>query len=361
VSSKSTNAKRTVLVVDDSALIGERVKALINGFDGFEVVGTGRDGEDAARLVHTLDPDLVTLDIEMPGVDGLQALGYIMSEAPRPVVMLSAATTRGTVDLTIRCLELGAVDFVRKPERTTTDGWNGIAPRLLEALRTASSMNLHGAPMLARPRRRALDTVRAERGPARTAVAIACSTGGPRALAEVVPGLSPALDAAVLIVQHMPPGFTAGLARRLDTLASLPVQEASDGDVVRSGRVYIAPGGRHMTVRRDGAGVVVALNDGKSIHGVRPAADPLLESVAQCFGSRSVGVVLTGMGRDGTTGLKAIRDAGGAAIVQDRATSAVYGMPAHALQGAGADREAALPDVAYAVHEAVHRVAGSRA
>jgi two-component system chemotaxis response regulator CheB len=355
----SSAKKTTVLVIDDSALISERVKALINGFDGYEVVGTGRDGEDAARLVHALDPDLVTLDIEMPGVDGLQALGYIMSEAPRPVVMLSAATTRGTVDLTIRCLELGAVDFVRKPERTTTDGWSSVAPRLLEALKTAGAMNLHGAPMLARPRRRSLDTVRSERGPARTAVAIACSTGGPRALAEVVPALSPALDAAVLIVQHMPPGFTAGLARRLDSLGSLSVVEATDGESVRSGRVYIAPGGRHMTVRRDGTGVVVSLNDGKSIHGVRPAADPLLEAVAECFGARSVGVVLTGMGRDGATGLKAIRDAGGAAFVQDRATSAVYGMPAHAL--AVAEREVALPEVAYAVHEAVHRVAGSRA
>jgi two-component system chemotaxis response regulator CheB len=350
-----------VLVVDDSQLIVEIVRDLIDRFEGFSVIGTARDGEEAARLVHELDPDLVTLDIEMPGVDGLAALGYIMSEAPRPVIMLSAATTRGTVDLTIRALELGAVDFVRKPEPAATDGWSRVGVRLHDALTAAARSNLHGAPMLARPRLRTPTPVRGLSAPARTAVAIASSTGGPRALAEIVPGMAADLAAAVLIAQHMPPGFTAGLARRLDQLSALPVCEAVAGEVVRSGQVYIAPGGRHMTVERTGKGVAIALSEDPALHGVRPAADPLFESVARVFGRRSVGVVLTGMGRDGSRGLSAIRAAGGAAFVQDRATCAVYGMPAHALTSAGADREVGLPDVAAAVAGAVQRISGEAA
>jgi len=351
-----SSERRTVLVVDDSQLISAMVRELIDGFEGFQVIGTARDGEEAARLVHELDPDLVTLDIEMPGVDGLAALGYIMSEAPRPVIMLSAATTRGTVDLTIRALELGAVDFVRKPEVTTKDGWLTVSVRLRDALGAAAKSNLHGAPMLARPRRHTPAPAASLNTPARTAVCIACSTGGPRALAEIVPGIPITLNAAILVAQHMPPGFTAGLARRLDQLASLPVHEAVEGDLLRSGHVYIAPGGRHMTVSRKGDAVTISLSDGPSVHGVRPAADPLFESVARIFGARTVGVVLTGMGRDGSQGLSAIRAAGGVALVQDRATSAVYGMPAHALSSVGADREVALPDVAAALHEAVERL-----
>jgi two-component system chemotaxis response regulator CheB len=291
-----------VLVVDDSPLMREVVRGLVDGFDGFRVVGTARDGEEAARLVHELEPAIVTLDIEMPGVDGLAALGYIMSEAPRPVIMLSAATTRGTVDLTIRALELGAVDFVRKPESGGPGGWERVAVRLHDALVAAARMNLHGAPMLARPRHRTPTPSSALRVPARAAVAIASSTGGPRALAEIVPGLPVSLDAAVLIAQHMPPGFTLGLARRLDQLAGLPVREATAGERVFSGHVYVAPGGRHLTVARAAGGVEVVLSDGPPVHGVRPAADPLFESVARVFGPRSLGVVLTGMGRDFESG-----------------------------------------------------------
>ncbi len=345
-------------MVDDSPLMVEIVRELVDGFEGFHVVGTARDGDEAARLVHELDPAIVTLDIEMPGVDGLAALGYIMSEAPRPVVMLSAATTRGTVDLTIRALELGAVDFVRKPESGGREGWERVAVRLHEALLAAAGMNLAGAPMLARPRFRTPTPPAALQVLARSAVAIASSTGGPRALAEVVPGLPVTLSAAVLVAQHMPPGFTLGLARRLDQLAALPVREAVAGERVFAGHVYIAPGGRHLAVARTADGVEIVLSDGPPIHGVRPAADPMFESVAEVFGARSVGVVLTGMGRDGTTGLQAIRRQGGAALVQDRATSAVYGMPAHALSHAGADREVALSGMAAAVAAAVSTLDG---
>jgi two-component system, chemotaxis family, protein-glutamate methylesterase/glutaminase len=350
--------KTTVLVVDDSQLIGTVLRELIDGLGGFRVVGVARDGEEALRLVHALDPDIVTLDIEMPGVDGLEALGYIMSESPRPVVMVSGATTRGGVDLTIRAFELGAVEFVRKPEQGTPYGWDSVAPHVLRALEAAVNANV-GVPMLARPRSRT-PVIRPTTRRAEGVVAIAASTGGPRALAELVPMFTESFDAGVLIVQHMPPGFTAGLARRLDQLAALPVREAQSGEPVLAGHVYVAPGGRHLMVHAEASGGRLALVDSPSVHGVRPAADPLFDSVATVFGARSVGVVLTGMGRDGSAGLAAIKAAGGATLVQDRATSSIYGMPAQARGFAGA--ELPLPELAPSIERAFAvQLAGGRA
>lgn len=319
---------RSVLVVDDSALLGAVVRELIEGFGGFRVVGVAHDGQEALRLVHTLNPDLVTLDIEMPGVDGLHALGYIMSECPRPVIMVSGATVRGNVDLTIRAFELGAVEFVRKPDQLSPSGWATVAPRLHDALRAASGAN-YGVPLLARPVERTRRVMRPLRR-ATEVVAIAASTGGPRALAEVIPGLSAHCEAGVVIAQHMPPGFTAGLARRLDQLSHLPVREAQSGEPLLAGQVYIAPGGRHLTVNAEGEGARLHLSDAPPEHGVRPAADPLFRSVAKVFGSRALGVVLTGMGRDGSEGLREILRDGGRGLVQDRGSSAVYGMPGQA-------------------------------
>jgi two-component system, chemotaxis family, protein-glutamate methylesterase/glutaminase len=343
-------AKKTVLVVDDSALIRTVVSEVIGGFEEFTVIGTARDGNEAIEQIHALDPDIVTLDIEMPGLDGIATLGYVMSETPRAVIMLSAAESRGDVDLTLRALELGAVDFVRKPPVAGTQQVLRVAERLLEALRAAAVVNLRGVPMLMRtPLARRRDTPELRR--AYAAVAIASSTGGPRALAEVVPAFSRALDAAVLVVQHMPRGFTAGLAKRLDELSTLQVSEACDGEEVLPNHVYIAPGGRHMTVVEDGGRMRVALDDSPPVRGVKPAADPLFHSVAELFGAASVGVVLTGMGRDGSAGLAAIRAAGGGAVVQDRDTATIYGMPQAALELAGADRVVPLGAVASAVAE----------
>ena len=261
-------------------------------------------------MVHTLEPDVVTLDVEMPGIDGLHALGYIMSETPRPVVMLSGATTRGGVDLTIRAFELGALEFVRKPEPGAKDGWDAVAPRLHDALLAAVRANT-AVPMLAHSLVRAPARIARSATPPRpadAAVVIACSTGGPRALAEIIPALHGQLNAAVLIAQHMPPGFTAGLARRLDQLSALPVREAQSGEPVLAGRAYVAPGGRHLEVTRDGAGPRFVLTENPPMHGVRPAADPLLTSAAQVFGARTVGVVLTGMGKDGAEGARFIKE-----------------------------------------------------
>lgn len=338
-----------MLVVDDSALLRRVVSDLIDGFEGFHVVGTARDGEDALRKMHELDPDIMTLDIEMPGLDGLSVLGYVMSESPRPVVMLSAASVLGSVDLTIRALELGAVDFVRKPEVHSRTALASVGERLHDALRAAAVVNLRGVEILARPRLLTPTIAVASAGRAHSVVAIAASTGGPRALAEVIPALPRDLPAAVLVVQHMPPGFTAGLARRLDQMSAIPVREAAHGDPLLPAHVYLAPGGRHLSVVQDAAGPMLALDSGPTLHGVRPAADPLFRSVAALFGGRAVGVILTGMGRDGTAGLRAIREAGGGAVIQDRATSTIYGMPQHAMAEVGADAEVGLGEVATAV------------
>ncbi|MHB0947539.1 MAG: chemotaxis-specific protein-glutamate methyltransferase CheB [Gemmatimonadaceae bacterium] len=356
-----SSSPTTVLVVDDSAFMRRLVPGLIEATGEFRVVGTARDGHDALRQLHALDPDLVTLDVDMPSLDGLQTLGYIMSEAPRPVVMLSATTTQAGYDVTLRALELGAVDFVAKPSGAVSLDIGRVGERLRTALRTARETNLRGVRMLVRPPVGGAQPVRraaASPGSARAAVAIAASTGGPRALAEVIPALPAGLAAAVLVVQHMPAGFTRSLAQRLDAISALPVREAAHGDAVRAGYVYLAPGGVHMRVEARDSGPAIALDaQSPSIWGVRPAADPLFRSVATVFGAKTVGVVLTGMGRDGAAGLQAIRDAGGQAVVQDRATSTIYGMPQAALQIAGADRVAPLGEVADAVSGMVARVA----
>jgi two-component system chemotaxis response regulator CheB len=336
-----------VLVVDDSAFMRRVIAEIIDGSGEFRVVGTARNGHDALRQIHALAPDIVTLDVEMPELDGVQTLGYIMSETPRAVVMLSAAATQGGVDLTLRCLELGAVDFVRKPTGVDSRDLSSVAATLLAALRAAMQVNLQGVQLLARPRFITQTPVVRSRSDAAVAVAIASSTGGPRALAEVIPALPGDLLAAVLVVQHMPPGFTRSLANRIDGMSELRVTEAEHGEPVVVNRVYLAPGGLHMRVVGNGPGAwTIALDEGPAIHGVRPSADRLFESVADQFGESSIGVVLTGMGKDGAEGLRAIRHAGGAGIVQDRATSTIYGMPQAALKRAGAERVVGLPSVA---------------
>jgi two-component system chemotaxis response regulator CheB len=343
----------TVLVVDDSAFMRRLITQIIDGSPEFRVVGTARNGHDALRQIHALDPCIVTLDVEMPELDGLQTLGYIMSETPRAVVMLSAAATDGGADLTLRCLELGAVDFVRKSSGPISLDLATVSHTLLDALRAATQVNLGGVQVLARPRFIApeLPTAPPPLPTGATAVvAIASSTGGPRALAEVVPNLPGDLQAAVLVVQHMPAGFTRSLAARLDLMSKLSVAEAIDGEAIRTNRVYLAPGGVHMTVVGDGrGGTRIALDQNPPVWGVRPAADPLFTSVARHFGRSAVGVVLTGMGRDGAEGLRQMRERGGLSVVQDRATSTIYGMPQAALQRAGADREVPLGEVAPAI------------
>jgi two-component system, chemotaxis family, protein-glutamate methylesterase/glutaminase len=350
----SSRTVPTVLVVDDSAFMRRIISRIIDDSHEFRVVGTARNGHEALAKIHELDPQIVTLDVEMPELDGLQTLGYVMSETPRAVVMLSAATTQGDVDLTLRCLELGAVDFVRKPSGPISLDLDRVAETLLGALRAAREVNLGGVQLLARPKFVEASLPAARPRGAMTVVVIAASTGGPRALAEVVPGLPADLDAAVLVVQHMPAGFTRSLAARLHSMSRLPVAEGVDGELVVANRVYVAPGGLHMRIAvGDDGQRRIALDAMAPVWGVRPSADPLFISAAEQFGRAVVGVVLTGMGRDGAEGLRVIRAAGGLAIVQDQATSTIYGMPHAAFQRAGAERVAALGEVAGAVRELV--------
>lgn len=357
-----------VLVVDDSAFMRRIVSDVVASSGEFEVVGTARDGIDALRQIALLDPDIVTLDVDMPQLDGLSVLQRIMRERPRAVVMLSAGGADGGADATLRALELGAVEFVRKPSGAISLDLEDVSEQLLEALRAASCTNLEILPREAAVRAEVLG----DQGPSAAAhaataapnsgagthatqlVCIAASTGGPAALSRVIPRLPKFEHAAVLIVQHMPAGFTASLAARLHGASRLSVHEAADGDAILAGHAYIAPGGFHMRVSGTAAHATLSLDRGVAEWGVRPAADPLFKSASKLFGASTIGVVLTGMGRDGAAGLTVVRKAGGRGIVQHRDSAVIAGMPDAALREAGADRVEMLDRIGDAIAQLVH-------
>jgi two-component system chemotaxis response regulator CheB len=345
-------AVSTVLVVDDSSFMRALIAEMVESTREFKVVGTAADGIEAIEAIRSLNPDIVTLDIEMPRLDGLQALDTIMREMARPVVMLSAAGSERGNEMTLRALERGAVEFVRKPSGPISIDLLTVRQELLAALNAARAVNMAGVRTPSPGVPVGAETVPKKTfGAANRVVVIAASTGGPRALGEIVPHLPDTLGAGVLIVQHMPREFTRSLSHRLDLMSPLPVAEAVDGEPILENHVYLAPGGFHMTVAGDSGAATIRLDASPTIWGVRPAADPLFVSAADAFGADAIGVILTGMGRDGAEGLRRIRAAGGKAIIQDRDSSIIYGMPQAAMEAAGADRVVAARDMARAIKD----------
>lgn len=341
---------RSVLVVDDSAFMRKLIAEMIAAHPGFRVIGIARDGVDAMAQLHRLAPDIVTLDLEMPKLDGLDVLQRIMTDSPRPVVVLSAGGPQYG-DATLRALELGAVDFVRKPSGPVSLDLPIIRDRLIAALEAAARATLALPP--ARPPRVVVDERRTDarvvQRPAQHVVVIASSTGGPRALAEIIPLLPSSLNAAVVVAQHLPGEFTPALAARLARASELEVREAEDGMPLSMGTVYIARGGINTTITGMVGAALLRETQPSPRFGATPNADVLFQSAAEVFQSACTGVVLTGMGRDGSVGLRQIRTARGRAIVQDETSSAIYGMPRAALVEAGADRVVSLSMMASAI------------
>jgi two-component system chemotaxis response regulator CheB len=337
-----------VLVVDDSTFMRHALDRLIQQMPNVAVAGFAADGVEAVKRALELRPDVITMDVEMPRMDGVRAVAEIMQALPIPIVMLSTLTTEGA-DTTLRALEAGAVDFVAKPGGLSRE-LVAVGDQLSQAIHRASQAHLRRR----RPAVMAPSVPQKSFGPAEIAaqhiIVIGSSTGGPPALTEVVPRLPAELPAGVLVVQHMPPGFTGALARRLDSLSPLHVAEARDGDVVAAGHVFVAPGDFHMVV---GPNRRVRLEKGPPVHGVRPSVDVTLESVVRVYGSNTSVAILTGMGKDGAEGASQVETAGGKVIIQDEPTCVVYGMPRVARERTQHSVEVPLERVADALTRTV--------
>lgn len=339
-----------VFIVDDSAFMRRMITAILEGDPDIKVVGYAREGKEALDKIRRLKPDVVTLDVEMPGMGGLETLKELMDTQPLPVVMLSAVTTVGA-QITLRALELGAVDFVPKPEN------RGDMMLLAEELPGKVKLAA-GVPLERIQKQRALCADGKPCAPSKPSfktlvkpksltagrsgialVAIGTSTGGPAALTELFKKMPPDLNAGVIIAQHMPPGFTRSLANRLNDLGNMPVKEAQDGDPVEKGQALLAPAGFQTIVERKGGEVRVRVLEKTDYPTLfKPSVDVLFLSVAKVFGASALGVIMTGMGSDGTKGLKAMKESSAYVLAQDEASCIVYGMPKSAVEAGVVDR-----------------------
>lgn len=339
-----------VAVVDDSALMRQILSTMLNEDPEISVVGAARDPYSARELIKKTNPDVVTLDIEMPRMDGLTFLQKIMSLRPMPVVMISSLTQEGAA-ATIQALELGAVDFVAKPGMGLEEGLRAKQREIVEKVKTASRIRVRqrgsgdskaARPVLGHAGLRATESV----------VAIGASTGGVEAIKEVL-SVMPADGPAILISQHMPAKFTTSFARRLNEASALTVSEARSGQRALPGHAYLAPGDRHLQLRRYGANFVCELDDGPEVSGHKPSVDVLFRSVADQAAGNGVGVILTGMGRDGADGLLAMRRAGAVTIGQDERSCVVYGMPRAAHEAGAVGRQLTLSKIPAAIVDSV--------
>lgn len=326
-----------VLIVDDSALVRDILSKGLSTDPGIEVIGTAPDVYIARTLIVEHRPDVLTLDIEMPKMDGIEFLRRLMPQFPLPVVVVSSLTQRGK-EITMQALEAGAIDFVPKPASDVARGLKEMMLELRTKIKIASTANVShwknkrfesiNKPGSAKALAESTDKV----------IAIGASTGGTEAIKKVIVDLPPTTP-GIVIVQHMPPGFTKTFSDRLNELSMMQVKEAANGDRVVTGRILIAPGDYHMKVVRKGGHYVVEMNQQDKVNGHRPSVDVLFHSVAQFVGPNAYGVILTGMGNDGAVGLKAMKDAGAKTIGQDESSSVVYGMPKVAYDLGGVDRQ----------------------
>ena len=331
--------KTRVVVVDDSALIRSLLKEIIDRQTDMQCVGVAADPFAAREVIRDTNPDVITLDVEMPRMDGIDFLGKLMRLRPTPVIMVSTLTERGA-EVTLRALELGAIDFVAKPKIGVADGMRLLADDITDKIRTASKAQIRraAAPLASAEAPPAARAPAAVQGLGRLSteklIFIGASTGGTEATKEVLLGL-PADAPAVLITQHMPAGFTTSYAKRLDGMARIRVAEAVDGERVLPGHAYLAPGGFHLSIERSGANYIARVRDGDAVNRHKPSVEVLFESAARVVGPNAFGIMLTGMGGDGARAMRAMRDAGAYNLAQDEASCVVFGMPREAIaQGA---------------------------
>ena len=356
---QSAAARRIkVLIVDDSALIRRMLTDIINRQPDMVAVGAAPDPLVAREMIRNLNPDVLTLDVEMPRMDGIDFLDRLMRLRPMPVVMVSTMTQQGA-EVTLRALELGAVDFVAKPKLDISRGMEASAGELIEKVRLAASARVRKLVAPAAAGKSAPLQALGSRASTEKLIIIGASTGGTEAIKEVLLPLPP--DApGIVITQHMPPGFTKSFAQRLDSLCRIGVKEAVDGERILPGHAYIAPGDYHLLVRKSGANYVTALSDAAPVNRHRPSVEVLFRSAAQCVGANAIGVMLTGMGKDGAVAMLEMKRSGAFNLAQDEASCVVFGMPKEAIAAGAVDEVLPLGSIATRVLALLREAGGVR-
>ncbi|MDY6822683.1 MAG: chemotaxis response regulator protein-glutamate methylesterase [Thermodesulfobacteriota bacterium] len=344
-----------VLIIDDSAIVRKVFSQELSREKGIEVVGTAPDPYIARDKILSLEPDVITLDIEMPRMDGITFLKKVMRYHPLPVIIVSSLTTKGG-KLAMEALSLGAMDVIPKPSAAYSVG--DLSVQLADRIRSLANVDISKKLEQVKqpPAEKPSGSIRALAETTNKIIAIGASTGGTEAIAEVLRGM-PANAPGTVIVQHMPANFTASFAERLDNLSEMTVSEAKDGDSVVNGRVLLAPGGLHMVLRRSGARYYVQVKNGPLVQHQRPSVDVLLKSVARYAGANAVGIVLTGMGGDGAAGLLDMKNAGAHTIAQDEKSSVVYGMPKECADKGAAQHVVSLKNI---THTALNLITGKK-